>query len=110
MNQPKTYCNGQILIDLAPFEARPSHWVDAPKVMRPDGAVLVDLTQTFWDLQSVAESPAEVALTLRRYPGDRGSAVVRIVVASGEIDVEGELTPAPEVVRCLEAHYQSAKH
>jgi hypothetical protein len=32
------------------------------------------------------------------------------VAASGGIDVQGELTPAPEVVRCLEAHYQNAQH
>lgn len=79
-----------------------SHWVHVPRVTRPDGRVILDLTNTVWDLEYVVESAVGVAQTLRKYPGDSDARTIQIVAASGDIYLDDAVVRADELERRLQ--------
>jgi len=68
---PRRSPDGTIEVRFDAYEARMSHWVLEPAVVRlRDGRAVVSLSGTAWDGAGPTAYPAphRVALTLRRYP------------------------------------------
>lgn len=81
-----------------------SHWVYAPRVARRDGEVLLDLTDSHWDLIHSSETDGRIQLRLRRYPGDGNEVVVSVDAATGEIRLRDERVHASKLEAALDAH------
>lgn len=99
MNEVTGYCGGTIVIVTKGLEPRMSHWVHVPRVTRPDGRVILDLTNTVWDLEYVVESAVGVALTVRNFPGDSDARAIQIIAASGDIHLDDVAVRADELER-----------
>lgn len=90
MTDVNTYHDGRLEIRLTPREMRMSHWVHAPTVTDLEtGRVLLDLSDGVWDLIRAVESPTELQLCLRRYPGDRPALTLVVRLADRSLWLDG---------------------
>ena len=70
MQNESTYLNGRLKIITSPREMKMSHWVYAPRVVDVrQGSIILDLTDSLWDLRRVVESENNITLVIRKYPG-----------------------------------------
>lgn len=72
--------DGSLRVEFEENEYAMSHWVRSPRITDAEsGEILLDLWGgTLWDGQVSFGGGGEVALSLRRYPGDRPGFTVRI--------------------------------
>lgn len=92
MTETTVHCDGRLAITVEPREMRMSHWLYAPQLVDLQRQkVLLDLSESLWDLLGTADETANgIELVLRKYPGDRASVRLRVELASGELKLGGK--------------------
>jgi hypothetical protein len=96
MSETTLHCNERLAITVEPREMRMSHWLYAPRVVdRQSGRVLLDLSDSLWDLLSTAdETGTGIDLLLRKYPGDRPAVTLSVSLEDGQLRIAGRLVDA----------------
>ena len=105
MSETTVHCDGRIAITVEPREMRMSHWLYAPRVVdQQRQQVLLDLTDSLWDLIGTAqETVSGIDLLLRKYPGDRSSVTVSIDLDGGVIRVGARLIEPAHLLATLDS-------
>ena len=105
---PKRSPDGRVEVRFDAYEARMSHWILEPAVVRlRDGAVVLSLSGTAWDGGGTAPTfpaPDRVELHLRHYPDGAKTFDVVVDVESGRCWLAGAergAVPARDVRRLL---------
>lgn len=105
MPSTQSYCNGRIGITTSAAEMRMSHWVHSPLVSDlVSGDVLLDLSESLWDLMGVSASGNSVDLLLRKYPGSGNPVVVRVSADPKAFQFNGKPVASSELLVLLNAH------
>ncbi|WP_025108886.1 hypothetical protein [Pseudomonas sp. H1h] len=96
MSETTLHCNERLAITVAPREMRMSHWLYAPRVVdQQSGRVLLDLSDSLWDLLSTADETASgIDLVLRKYPGDGPALTLSVSLEDGQLRIAGRLVDA----------------
>lgn len=98
-------CNGQIGITTSAVEMRMSHWVHSPVVTDlVSREVLLDLSDSLWDLMSINASRSSVDLSLRKYPGSGPPVLVRVSSKPKGFQFSGRAVGASGIMALLHAH------
>ena len=105
MSETTVHCDGRIAITVEPREMRMSHWLYAPRVVdQQRQQVLLDLTDSLWDLIGTAQETVRgIDLLLRKYPGDRASVTVSIDLDGGVIRVGARLIEPAHLLATLDS-------
>lgn len=83
MNRSALYLKDEFEIQTYEHEIRMSHWIFCPRIIHKyTNKVLVDLSNTLWDLYEVREDREKLNITLRCYPN--GDHFVNIQAIKGE--------------------------
>lgn len=92
MSETTVHCGGRLAITVEPREMRMSHWLYAPQLVDlQQQKVLLDLSESLWDLLGTADETANgIELVLRKYPGDRALLRLRVDLDSGELKLGGQ--------------------
>ena len=97
--------DGTYVFRLDTSEARMSHWIDTPTLLRVDsGAVVCGFVGTAWSLDAARWLDAHrVAMSLRKYPGGHRppSLEVELDLAAGTATLAGH---PPTALATLEAY------
>ncbi len=82
-----------------------SHWLYAPQVVDlQQQTVLLDLSESLWDLLGTADETANgIALVLRKYPGDRASVRLSVELDSGELKLGGHPVDPSQLPSALDS-------
>lgn len=85
MSETTLHCDGRMAITVEPREMLMSHWLYAPLVVdQQHQQVLLDLSDSLWDLIGTADETASgIDLLLRKYPGDRASVMLSVDLDGG---------------------------
>ncbi|EUB85436.1 MULTISPECIES: hypothetical protein [unclassified Pseudomonas] len=103
MSETTLHCNARLAITVEPREMRMSHWLYAPRVVdQQSGRVLLDLSESLWDLISTEdESDSGIALLLRKYPGDQLPVTLSISLEDGQLRIAGRRVEASTLASAL---------
>jgi hypothetical protein len=84
---------------------RMSHWVHSPVVSDfVSGEILLNLSDSLWDLMSTSANGGSVDLSLRKYPGSGQPVVVRVSADPRAFQFNGKAVDASELLALLDAH------
>ncbi|MFJ7314224.1 hypothetical protein ACIQVE_15955 [Pseudomonas sp. NPDC098747] len=105
MSETTVHCDGRVAITVEPREMRMSHWLYAPLVVdQQRQQVLLDLSDSLWDLIGTADETASgIDLLLRKYPGDRSSVMVSVDLDGGVIRLGERLIESSQLLSALES-------
>ncbi|MFW9081310.1 hypothetical protein ACOI9X_18880 [Pseudomonas sp. P2757] len=104
MSETTYHCDGRIAITVEPREMRMSHWLYAPRVVDQQQRTLVDLSDSLWDLITITDdTPGEITLLLRKYPGDRQPVMLSIRLDDGLLRLEGRCVDPAMLESALDA-------
>ncbi|MFJ2386462.1 hypothetical protein [Pseudomonas koreensis] len=103
MSETTLHCNERLAITVEPREMRMSHWLYAPRVVdQQSGRVLLDLSDSQWDLIATAdESASSIDLLLRKYPGDRPAVTLHISLEDWQLSIAGRPVEASTLASAL---------
>ena len=102
MEVNRAVCGGRYLLVTTPFEMRMSHWTDAPTVRSAtSGAVVLDLSDSLWDLWSFREEDGDLVLVLRKYPGTTSGIELRVLAEEGAFRLGSETLTRDELLSAL---------
>ncbi|MBF6035620.1 hypothetical protein H8F23_20405 [Pseudomonas sp. P155] len=105
MTETTVRCDGRLAISVEPREMRMSHWLYAPQVVDLQRQqVLLDLSESLWDLLGTADETANgIELVLRKYPGDRASVRLSVELDSGELKLGGHPVDPSQLLSALDS-------
>lgn len=105
MSETTLHCDGRIAITVEPREMRMSHWLYAPRVFdQQRQQVLLDLSESLWDLIGTAnETASGIDLLLRKFPGDRSSVTVSVDLDGGVIKVGERPIESSQLLAALDS-------
>ncbi|MBK5374140.1 MULTISPECIES: hypothetical protein [unclassified Pseudomonas] len=105
MSETTLHCDGRIAITVEPREMRMSHWLYAPLVVdQQRQQVLLDLSESLWDLIGTADETANsLELLLRKYPGDRPSVMLSVDLDSGELKLGEQRIEPSQLLSALDS-------
>lgn len=105
MSETTVHCDGRLAITVEPREMRMSHWLYAPRVVDlQQQTVLLDLSESLWDLLGTANETANgIELVLRKYPGDRASVRLSVELDSGELKLGGHPVDPSQLLSALDS-------
>lgn len=105
MPETTVHCEGRLAITVEPREMRMSHWLYAPHVVDVQRQrVLLDLSESLWDLLGTADEAADsIGLVLRKYPGDRASVMLSVELDSGELKLGGQPVAPSQLLSALDS-------
>lgn len=105
MSETTVHCEGRLAITVSPREMRMSHWLYAPRVVDlQHQRVLLDLSESLWDLLGTADETANgIELVLRKYPGDRASVRLSVELDSGELKLGGQPVDPSQLLSVLDS-------
>ncbi|MHB2139768.1 hypothetical protein ACX64L_17710 [Pseudomonas monsensis] len=105
MPETTVHCEGRLAITVEPREMRMSHWLYAPRVVDVQRQrVLLDLSESLWDLLGTADEVADsIVLVLRKYPGDRASVMLSVELDSGELKLGGQPVAPSQLLSALDS-------
>lgn len=105
MPEITVHCEGRLAITVEPREMRMSHWLYAPRVVDVQRQrVLLDLSESLWDLLGTADEAADsIGLVLRKYPGDRASVMLSVELDSGELKLGGQPVAPSQLLSALDS-------
>ncbi|MFJ2537310.1 MULTISPECIES: hypothetical protein [unclassified Pseudomonas] len=104
MSETSLHCDGRIAITVEPREMRMSHWLYAPLVVdQQRQQVLLDLSDSLWDLIGTADETASgIDLLLRKYPGDQPSVTLSIDIDRGVLKLADCPVDATQLLAALD--------
>lgn len=105
MNETTVHCEGRLAITVEPREMRMSHWLYAPQLVDlQQQKVLLDLSESLWDLLGTADEAANgIELVLRKYPGDRASVRLRVDLDSDQLKLGGQPVDPSRLLSALDS-------
>ena len=105
MPETTVHCEGRLAITVEPREMRMSHWLYAPRVVDVQRQrVLLDLSESLWDLLGTADEAADsIGLVLRKYPGDQASVMLSVELDSGELKLGGQPVAPSQLLSALDS-------